>query len=53
MYVYKCVCWEQRVKSADGQHRLVLVWGLDQRSVIITESPPLCFRDPFPMSFDL
>lgn len=31
----------------DGQHSLVLVWGLDQGRVIITD-PLLCFRDPPP-----
>lgn len=46
------VCVYIGVGGADGQHRLVLVWGLDQRRVIITD-PLLCFRDPSSVSFDL
>ena len=34
-------------QGIDGQHRLVLVWGLDLCWVIISD-PPLCFRDPRP-----
>lgn len=42
VYVCVCVCVCQGI---DGQHRLVLVWGLDLCWVIISD-PPLCFHDP-------
>lgn len=38
--------------GADGQHRLVLVWGLDQSRFTITD-PLQGFRDPLSVSFDL
>ena len=47
-----CVCVYTGGGGADGQHRLVLVWGLDQCRVIITD-PLLCFHDPLSVGFDL
>lgn len=54
MHMCVCVClcvYREGVEGADGQHKLVLVWGLDQCRVIIT-GPPLCFRDLLAASFD-
>lgn len=38
MYTYMCV-YTPGAGGADGQHKLALVWGLDQCQVIITDPP--------------
>lgn len=38
MYTYMCV-YTLGAGGADGQHKLALVWGLDQCQVIITDPP--------------